>query len=413
MLLARRDHQVVLVDRDPGPVDGEPWERHGVMQFNQPHSWRGPGRTVLVRHLPDVFATLEGLGAESVSRPGMPEDASLLLCRRSVLERALWEAVTREPGVTRVTGHAETVVVAGGRAAGVIVDGTSYDAGLVIDAGGRVSKLSKPHRLEPEGGSCGMDYTSQLFQLLTDAEPGPSNSPVGYMAFHLGYQAIVFVHDNRTFSVLIIRPSADKDLGRLREPAAFAAAAAAIPGIAPWVDPDRSRTIGPVLAGSGLTNLYFDQPSLPGLVAIGDALATTNPNGARGGSLGALGALRLAEVLTSSDDPAAWASQMRLWSESTVRPWWADHVAVDASLHRRWTGQPLDPEAPVTSDLVSEAVEAMPELMAEVGPFFGMLALPESLAAAREKVRVLIREGWAPTYPDGPTRDELCALIGS
>ncbi len=411
LLLARRGHEVLAIDRDPGPVAGEPWERRGVMQFHQPHTWRGPARTVLARHLPDVLAAAEQDGALSVNRPDLPDVAAVLLCRRDVLERRLWEAVREEAGVTRVTGHAEHVVVEAGRAAGVVVDGTPYAAALVVDAGGRVSKLSRVHRAAPEGGTCGMDYTSQLFRLRPGAEPGPVNSPVGRVAFHRGYQPIVFVHDNRTFSALIIRPSIDKGLGLLREKAAFAAATSAIPGLSTWVEPGRSEPIGPVRTGGNLTNLYAGQPDLPGLVALGDALATTNPNGARGGSLGAEGALKLADVVGVSDDPVLWRDEMGAWSERNVRPWWADHVAIDASLHRRWAGEPPDPDAFISSDLVSEAVLDHPELMAEVGPYFGMLAPPSSLDGARKKVRDLIRQGWTPTFPEGPSRDELVAAM--
>src|SRR4051794_30600950 len=111
LLLARRGHEVLAIDRDPGPVAGEPWERHGVMQFHQPHTWRGPARTVLAGHLPDVLAATEQDGALSVNRPDLPDAAALLLCRREILERRLWEAVGEEAGVTRVTGHAEHAVV--------------------------------------------------------------------------------------------------------------------------------------------------------------------------------------------------------------------------------------------------------------------------------------------------------------
>ncbi len=411
LLLARRGHEVVAIDRDHGPVAGETWVRHGVMQFHQPHTWRGPARMVLAHQLPDVLAAAEQDGALSINRPGLPDAAAVLLCRRDILERRLWEAVGREAGVTRVTGHAEHVVVEAERAAGVVVDGATYAAALVVDAGGRLSKLSLAHRATPEGGTCGMNYTSQLFRLRPDADPGPVNSPVGRVAFHRGYQPIVFVHDNRTFSALIIRPSTDKELGLLRENAAFAAATATIPGLATWVEPGRSEPIGPVRTGGNLTNLYAGQPDLPGLVALGDALATTNPNGARGGSLGAEGALKLADILDVGDDPVVWRAEMDAWSEQNVRPWWADHVAIDVSLHRRWAGEPPDPDTFISSDLVSEAALDHPELMGEVGPYFGMLALPSSLDGARKKVRDLIRQGWAPTFPDGPSRNELVTAM--
>lgn len=103
---------------------------------------------------------------------------------------------------------------------------------------------------------------------------------------------------------------------------------------------------------------------------------------------------------------------MAAWAERAVRPWWADHVAVDASLHRRWSGLAPDPDAFVSSDLVGEAIDVEPELMAEVGPYFAMLAPPASIDAARERVRELIRGGWSPTFPEAPDRDALVAAMG-
>ena len=47
MSLARRGHDVVLVDRDPGPPADEPWARAGVMQFLHPHGYRAAVRNAL------------------------------------------------------------------------------------------------------------------------------------------------------------------------------------------------------------------------------------------------------------------------------------------------------------------------------------------------------------------------------
>jgi len=102
LLLARQGHRITLVDRDPGPVAGRPWERVGVMQFHLPHSLRAPGRIVLAERLPDVHAALVAAGAEVRAAPGVPEAFAGLHARRSVLERTIWECTTREPGVRRL-----------------------------------------------------------------------------------------------------------------------------------------------------------------------------------------------------------------------------------------------------------------------------------------------------------------------
>src|ERR1700759_2641392 len=100
LLLARQGHRITLVDRDPGPVAGRPWDRVGVMQFHLPHSLRAPGRLLLAERLPDVHDALVAAGAEVRALvPGMPEAMASMHVRRSVLEQTIWECTTREPGV--------------------------------------------------------------------------------------------------------------------------------------------------------------------------------------------------------------------------------------------------------------------------------------------------------------------------
>ncbi len=41
--LARRGHQVTVIDRDPGPGHGQWRDRKGVMQFHHPHHFRQQG----------------------------------------------------------------------------------------------------------------------------------------------------------------------------------------------------------------------------------------------------------------------------------------------------------------------------------------------------------------------------------
>ena len=55
ILFARQGHDIVLVDRDPGPVDGQPWKRVGVMQFHLPHAFRTQCRSLLTTRLPDLY----------------------------------------------------------------------------------------------------------------------------------------------------------------------------------------------------------------------------------------------------------------------------------------------------------------------------------------------------------------------
>src|SRR5688572_30095881 len=125
LLLGRQGHEVVLVDRDPGPVDGQPWKRVGVMQFHLPHAFRTQCRMLLTTRLPDLY--------DALLAAGMEDHGDLMYARRATFERAMWAHTSREPGVRRVTGHVERVAVVDGVANGVVVDGRLMASDLVID----------------------------------------------------------------------------------------------------------------------------------------------------------------------------------------------------------------------------------------------------------------------------------------
>ena len=157
------------------------------------------------------------------------------------------------------TGHVDEVCGERGRVTGVRVGGRQVDADLVIDAGGRGGRLTRALRGPAEGGDCGIAYVSRQYQMLPGAAAGPVNMPFGVMMTYPGYLAAVFIHDNRIFSALIARASADRQLAALRTRAAFEAAARAIPALAAWTDPGRARPITPVLPGGRLYNSYRGQ----------------------------------------------------------------------------------------------------------------------------------------------------------
>jgi 2-polyprenyl-6-methoxyphenol hydroxylase-like FAD-dependent oxidoreductase len=411
LLLARQGHQVLLADRDPGPVRGRTWDRVGVMQFHLPHGFRSQCRNVLLRLLPDVHAAMVSAGATVVAPQGAPAEAAMLQVRRSVFEQVLWESTSAEPGVVRLTGHVSGVEVEDGR--GIVIDSAFVPADLVVDASGRAGRLSAPYRPLGQRVDCGMAYAARQYRLLPGAEPGPINGGPGFVAHHRGFLVMVFQHEIGTFTVLFVRPSADKALALLRDTEAFEAACRVVPGLAEWTDPERSEPIDAVRAGAGLTNEYRQQPiGADGLVAIGDAFGVTNPQGARGVSLGMQSAAVLAELLSAGTPLASLAAGLDAWGRAQLLPWYEDHVDWDASLLSRWAGQPVDADGPIGIEVLVEAAqERHPEWMAILLPFFGMAVMPAALEPIREEVRAMIREGWQPQEPEGPSRDELAALV--
>src|SRR5215471_14948392 len=366
--LARRGHEVVVIERDPGPGGGQRWDRRGVMQFHHPHFFRQQVADALLAEMPEVWHGLLAAGAQPATIPGQPGVPAGLHCRRLIFERVLRSAAQAQPGVTLRTGHVDEVCGPRGRVTGVRVGGRQVDAGLVIDAGGRAGRLTQALRGPAEGGDCGISYVSRQYQLLPGAPHGPVNMPFGVLVTYPGYLAAAFLHDNRIVSALIARARADRQLAALRTPAAFEAATQAIPALAAWTAP--ARPITPVLPGGRLYNSYrgqlnhAGQVALDGLIYAGDSVCTTNPAAGRGVTTSLLQARQLIGLLEEHRrDLTSCSLAFDHWCTGNIRPWFDDHVYWDADLIRRWSGQDVDLTRPLPPDLVIAAAQADPEMI--------------------------------------------------
>ena len=389
LLAARRGHRITLVDRDPGPVAGRPWRRLGVMQFELPHGFRPQCRDVLVERLPDVYEALLAAGAEPVAPAGAPAASAALAVRRSVLERVIWERTSAEPGISRLTGHVDRVEVAeagGPRVVGLAVGSRLVAADLVVDASGRTGladRTADVRRPPARQVDCPMAYAARQYRLLDPSDRGPTDGPV-LASQHRGFTAMVFRHDAGTFTVLFIRARNDRALALLRHTDAFEAAVRMVPKIAAWTDPTRSAPIDVVRAGAGLVNAYRPQPTIAGLVAIGDAFCMTNPQGGRGMTLGMRSAAAFVDLLAADVPVEELRAGLDRWGEEHLAPWYADHVAWDAALLSSWAGRPIDPAGPIgVETLVAAADERHPEWWPALGRFFAMQVLPAALDPLR------------------------------
>jgi 2-polyprenyl-6-methoxyphenol hydroxylase-like FAD-dependent oxidoreductase len=409
--LARRGRDVVVVDRDPGPSSHGVWQRKGVMQFHQAHTFRRQVIDALRSEMPDVLDDLIAAGATIATTAG--SGPASLLCRRMVFERVL-RNTAKAQGATLVTGHVDGLSRERGRTVGVRVHGRTLAAGLVIDASGRGSRYANAVRGPAEGGDCGATYVSRQYQLRKGAKPGPVNSPIGLSLSYPGYVAVVFLHDNRTFSITLIHDGSDRRLRRLRDNGAFESAVRAIPQLSEWIEPTRSQPITPVLPGGRLYNSYRGQADpavLAGLISVGDAVCTTTPLAGRGVALALLQAGELVRTLEDEHDIASATMRFDEWCTVHIRPWFDDHRYTDADRVRRWSGQDVDLSRPLPSDLIVGAAEADSALNTIVGPYNSMDALPASLAPAEPRAREIYASGWRPSLPEGPTRDELSAVV--
>jgi 2-polyprenyl-6-methoxyphenol hydroxylase-like FAD-dependent oxidoreductase len=432
--LARRGADVTLVDRDPGPPPAGVWARKGVMQFHHAHAIRAQVVETLRRELPEAYERLLAVGAEPVDMP-LPDGSSVvagLRCQRSTYEQGVRAAAVTVPGLTIRTGHVDRVIETSGRpgrrATGLVVEGRPLEADLVVDASGRSGRVNRDRRAPTSaGGVCGIAYVDRVYQLAPDAEPGPLVNPIAWQANCDGYQCLVFLHERGIFSALVIRSTDDRDLVGLRHNAAFDAAVAAIPGLAEWTHPGRSRPLTDVLPGGTLMNAYRGQRgpdgelALPGLVFVGDSVCTTTPNFGRGL---ATTMLQVDEVLRLADttlDVARDVTTAQLtdlgeafdaWTEANMRPWVEDHAVMDESLRQRWAGEDVDLSGPrLPSDLVMEAARVDERIAPVIGPYVAMRALPSVLDPVEPLARAVYETGWRPPLSEGPSRRELVEIV--
>ena len=376
MALCRRGLRVACVERDatPMPADHllafEQWQRDGAGQIRHSHILLAPLVNALRRDEPRFFDVLTAAGAEiltfeDVARntfdapefvPG-DDEIAFLACRRVVFEYLLrrymldtlsGDAFAFIQGdvrglVTKQDGHER-------RAAGVVVktaDGTlDIDAGIVVDASGRNSRVSRwfaAAGTEPpafEQHPCGIFYTSRFYRLKDGADypllDGRTSLAGGVAGVDLGYlKAGIFRSDNRTFSITLAADPEDAPLRILARDCEFDLAVRAIDTARPWVEASTSAPISKVYLYGNLTNsrrrfLHDGRPLLPGFFAIGDASIHTNPIAGRGCALGWISALALAESLDAESDPLHAAVDFEARIERLVVPWYEHQVRRDA-----------------------------------------------------------------------------------
>src|SRR3954463_1640667 len=190
--LARRGHEVISVDRDPGPAEND-WVRRGVMQFEHAHGFRPQGPMFLRDEWAGALEIWPSLGGHPVEVPNPvgTRHVQVVRSRRSTFERALRLAAGKQPGLTLRTGHVDGLVLARGQVTGVQVDGSFVAADLVVDASGRAGRLGRSRALsgDPDlDGDCGLAYVDRTYRLRAGAEPGPLTSPIAHVAELDGYQ---------------------------------------------------------------------------------------------------------------------------------------------------------------------------------------------------------------------------------
>lgn len=412
--MARRGHEVTVVDRDPGPATDGAWKRAGVMQFEHAHGWRPQVVQSLRAEMPGVVEDLHAAGAKRMHPPGMPE-MEALAARRTVVERVLREYAAQQEGLVWRTGHVDGIAVTDGVATGLVVDGDTLVADVTVVATGRASHVGDELRGPVEGGSCGFSYVSRVYR----AREGQAGYDRFFPSFETGpgYVSLVMGHDAGTHSVVIAYPSDAEEFTTLRTNDGQDRACRVIPNLIPWTDPNRFEPLTGALAGGHLTNTYRLQgpalglPPARGLYFVGDAVMTTNP--AAGRNL-ALLLPHARHFLAALDDPEQDLDDASLaldaWAEMHLRPWYRDHAHWDRTLLRRFAGLDIDLSDRIPSDVIAAAIEVDESIKPYAAMYGGMVAGPEILDPVEGRVRELLDQGWRPKTP-GPTGAELTEAI--
>ena len=365
LAFTRNGHEVVVLDRDPGPPDGdadevfERWDVPGVAQHRQPHNFLGLGREVLRDRLPDVYAALLAAGSGEIDmaaflgdapRIAGDEDLATIACRRPVFDAVL-RRVLPEVRQAEVTG----MLLDQGQVAGVVLaDGSRLGADLVVDAGGRGTRVpawlaAAGHpQPAPAQSDCGLLYYSRHYRLLDGQAYPPYASVLAGPRGDLGYLGFaVFLGDNRTFCLCLMVPPSDKPFRDLRDAAAFERVARLLPGLIPWLEV--AAPVGDVLPMGHLHNVLQAPTDVPGLVALGDARCHTNPTFAFGASLSLAHGVLLADLAEKAADLDELGHLFAAEVDPDLRARWEAVTAEDADRARVWGGEVVDVTDPNAS----------------------------------------------------------------
>ena len=352
---SRRGHTVTVVDRDPGPPVGGAdefavWDRRGVAQASFSHYFLARSTRVIREEAVELLDALAGIGINPSGvrfGEGYEQDRALT-ARRPVYEAVLRRFVQQRTTVELVTGSVRGLLVDRGdpsRAVGVrLDDGQEVGADLVVDAGGRRSASGRWLRevgLEPPASyeePVGRHYYCRHYR-LRDGQDYPADDVPIVQPLPYG-RVLVFIGDNRTYSVAFELSADDPLKGRLQDAEVFDRFLETLPSTSPWQE--RSEAISDLHVMAGLSNrrrrLVIDgRPVVSGMVLVGDASQYTNPALGQGVSLTFWMAQTLAELAERVHaDPSGTASAYEAWVDDELGPRFEQQLRVDGEAKRQF-----------------------------------------------------------------------------
>jgi 2-polyprenyl-6-methoxyphenol hydroxylase-like FAD-dependent oxidoreductase len=453
LLLARRGHEVVVLERDgeAAPASADEawtnWQRRGVNQFRMIHLFAPRFRLLLEAELPEVLGEARALGAldyemlrlipEQVTGGYRESDVrfTFLGARRPVMEAALARVCDQTPGLEVRRG----VGVAGLLTDGAVVEGVPHVAGvrtesgeelradLVVDAAGRRSTLPAmlaavgAHTPEEELDDSGFFYYNRHFR-STDGTIPPLLCSL--LASWGTVSTLTLPCDNGTYGIGIITSAKDAALRSLKDPETWMRTWRSFPLVAHWADGEPLSVRVEVMAKIEDRHRSFVVDGMPvatGVLAVGDSWACTNPSLGRGAAIGLMHAVALCDMLdvASLDLPLELAQRWHDVTEATVEPYYRATLDFDrhrlAEIDAGIDGKNYEPDDPKWDRFQSLAAAGLkdPEVFRALLETLTVLTYPDEVLARpgmAEKVRELAADRRErPTL--APTRAELLAIV--
>lgn len=399
LALTDRGAEVILVDPDPALENGSVEDaflrgsRRHVPQSRHSHAFLARLRNILVRGYPDFYAELLAAGAAEIRLLDLPppslgavrpepgdDDLVTLGCRRTTFEWVLRRYARSRPGISFADGASVAALAARSgkppRVVGARVESggrtRTISADLVIDASGRGSRAAEwlgaigAEAPSEQRSPSAVLYYTRFYRRREGREfPRPGREPT--MADFGWIKFAIFPADNRAYSITFAAHLTIPRLKVLADPAAFEIMVRALPGIAPFVDPDLAEPLPglerDVLAMGGLENRRRrfvdegDRPLAVGFFVVGDAAYHTNPLYGRGTSQAFMHAGLLGEALdASAGDPARAAAHLDQLARGEIEPFYRASVIADSVASRKVGAAPSTWRQRLTDRFFDEGV---------------------------------------------------------
>lgn len=469
LALAPTGREVILLERDPPPPDGDPdmafadWTRRGVGHLRHSHAFLARLRAIIRDAHPGLLEDLRQAGCRELGFDGMltdihretyrprREDADLvvLTSRRTTLELVIRRYVERLDNVEiRPQTFVNSLLIERPDLGPPVVAGVSVDtedgprhllADMVVDAGGRTSQaleqLAELGVVVPEESeSAGILYFTRHYRLLPGQEEpprgkDPATGDLGFLKFG------VFPADNGCFSITLCVPEIEMELRKnIVRPETFDAVCNQMPGLRPWIDPGRAQGVSRVFGMGDLQSRWRDlapggQALVLGYFPVGDSLIRTNPLYGRGCSFAAIEAYLLRDALDDAEDPAERLASYNRAVRQELHPYFTSMRTQDRSAIRRAQRTLTPGYKPAlrarllksfVEDGVNIAVRSDPDILREAMRGFHMLEHPSAwLKRPANLAKVLgywargkARNAAAYPPPPGPDREPLLRAIG-